>query len=37
MLKSIIHKFIKVVVVNKKDLYQFDRFIDKLLKVIHTK
>ena len=27
------NKFIKVVVVNKKDLYQFDRFIDKLLKV----
>ena len=27
------HKFIKVVVVNKKDLYQFDRFIDKLLKI----
>ena len=27
------HKFIKVIVVNKKDLYQFDRFIDKLLKI----
>ena len=27
------HKFIKVVVINKKDLYQFDRFIDKLLKI----
>ena len=26
-------KFIKLVVVNKKDLYQFDRFIDKLLKI----
>jgi len=26
------NKFIKVIVVNKKDLYQFDRFIDKLLK-----
>ena len=25
------NKFIKVIVVNKKDLYQFDRFIDKLL------
>ena len=30
MLKNYKHKFIKVVVVNKKDLYQFDRFIDKL-------
>ena len=27
------NKFIKVIVVNKKDLYQFDRFIDKLLKI----
>ena len=24
-------KFVKIVVVNKKDLYQFDRFIDKVL------
>ena len=24
-------KFVKIVVVNKKDLYQFDRFIDRVL------
>jgi DNA repair exonuclease SbcCD nuclease subunit len=26
------NKFVKVIVVNKKDLYQFDQFMDKLLK-----
>ena len=25
-------KYVKLVVVNKKDLYQFDQFVDKLLK-----
>ncbi len=26
------HKFVKVIIVNKKDLYQFDRFMERLMK-----
>ena len=28
---TLTEKFVKIVVVNKKDLYQFDRFIDRVL------
>ena len=35
-LKAYKNKFVKLIVVNKKDLFQFDRFVEKLLNEVNT-